>query len=497
MKTRQLFILLGAFLIGTVGLTGTTFAQGGGGGGGGGGAVPPDYGDLIVLYRDVTGVPILDTSSCQQPIAFPANVGCPDEGLIDLGDALVVPTDSATCAILPDYATCVEEADFGRTNLSRATDKVLASQLDDVIVNLAIADCTSLDPAGRMVYSRYVGDELMTGTIDSPLQNLAVYKQLMRSGDIGVDLPQGATALDTAARGFGAAMDKAGAVNIDLLVYLNEIMGLTDPAVDTILDKICIDIKQEVMGNVEYVQKCFLDYGSYGYDRTTNFGGPLPAGLPSPAYIPEDAPLVGWFEFLMDTGGGTFAIVDGSIMTAVFLDATGYTGGNIGGFAQLADDTREVINFMHTYAVPATSATALTCTPTPDPTDSYDLSISERSGLQVPKQIVATTEGREFIVSVANAGPDVASGTLTVTAVTSAGGDVLVDGLPGPFVYEFAGLLPGMTHSETKLFTIGEPHVAAKIVWTAVVAPVDVDPNMGNNAVSATSNVRVTGGGGR
>jgi hypothetical protein len=48
------------------------------------------------------------------------------------------------------------------------------------------------------------------------------------------------------------------------------------------------------------------------------------------------------------------------------------------------------------------------------------------------------------------------------------------------------------------MFTIAEPHVSAKITWTAVVAPAagDEDPYMGNNAVSATSNVRVTGGGG-
>ena len=117
----------------------------------------------------------------------------------------------------------------------------------------------------------------------------------------------------------------------------------------------------------------------------------------------------------------------------------------------------------------------------------------------MPRQVVATTEGREFVVSVANAGPATAAGTLTVTANTAAGGDVLVNGLPGPFVFDNGEVpLGGSYTTGTVYFTIDEPHVATKITWTAVVAPAagDEDPYMGNNAVDATSNVRVTGGGG-
>ena len=489
MKTKLLLTLLSALLAGTVGLSGAAFAQGGGGGGGGGGGTPPDYGDLIILYRDSIGVPILDESSCQQPIGFTENVGCPlacDEG------PCLIPTDSATCAIEPLYASCANEADFGRVNLSRASERVLASQLQDVLVNLAIADCTTLDPAGRMVYSRIIGDELATGTIDSPLQNLAMYKYLMRDGDIGVPLPQGATALQTAARGFGVAMDKAGEVNIDLLVYLNQILGLTE-GTTTLGEPVCIDVWEEVQGNMQFVEKCFLNYGGLTYNRATNFGA-----LPSPAYIPEVGPIAGWFEFLMDMGGGNFAVTEGSIFDTVFQSEPGFTDGNIGGFAQASDDTRAVINYMHTYAIPPDSGTEVPCMPLPNPTDQYDLSISEKSGLKVPRQIIATTEGREFVVTVSNAGPDVAAGTLTVTATAAQGGDVLVEGLPGPFIFEFDGVLQGLTFTTgTVYFTIAEPHVATKITWTAMVEPADVDPNMGNNAATATSNVRVSGGGRR
>ena len=485
MKTKLLITLCGALLIGTVALSGNALAQGqggGGGGGGGGGATPPDYGDLIVLYRNESGVPILDAFDCQQPTGFPENVGCP---LVCDAEPCIIPTDPDTCAIASLYATCANEADFGRVNLSRASEKVLDSQLEDVLVNLAIADCTSLDPAGRIVYSRFVGDELATGTVDSPLQNLSIFKHLVRDGDIGVPLPQGATAIQTAARGFGVAMDKAGEVNIDLLVYLNEIMGLTTGT--TILgEPICINVREEVMGSMQYVEKCFLDYSSFTYDRTTNFGA-----LPSPAYIPEGAPINGWFEFLQDLGGGNFSIAEGPIFDTVFLGDPGYMLGNIGGFAQAADDTRAVINFMHTNALPEGSGTEVPCMPLPNPTDQYDLSISDKSGLKVPKQIKTPTEGREFTATVANAGPDTAAGTLVVTAVRDDGGHVLVDGLPGPFVFAFADILPGLSFTTgSVMFTLGEPYGRTTIEWTAEALPEFVDPNPGNNLVEKTSNVR-------
>ena len=221
--------------------------------GGGGDVTTPDYGDLIILLRDDWGVPIVDANMCQQPIGFPDPDLCPEDGLLWNGEVWLVPTDPDTCAIDIAHAACTDEADFGRTNTARSSDTVLESQLEDVIIGLAIADCTTLDAAGRMVHSR-VDDLLVTNTIDSPLQNLSVYKHLMRDGTIGVPLPEGASPLQTAARGLGVAMDKAGAVNMDLLVYLNEFLGLTEGT--TILEyPTCIDVKQEVMGNMQYGRK--------------------------------------------------------------------------------------------------------------------------------------------------------------------------------------------------------------------------------------------------
>ena len=71
---------------------------GGGGGGGGGDTEPPDYGDLVILYRDADGLPILtdavgETGLCEQPIAFPSDtclVVCEE------GEPCLVPVNPTT-----------------------------------------------------------------------------------------------------------------------------------------------------------------------------------------------------------------------------------------------------------------------------------------------------------------------------------------------------------------------------------------------------------------
>jgi len=490
----------------------------------GSGMEPPDFGDLLILYRNENGVPYpsdevtvtdpetglpVDGGLCWQPIAFNVHdevgtscpTSCVEDGPFPAGSVDVVDVNQYNCAIEDGCAGCTQEADFGRINSARSPDEVFDRQLEDVVVNLATADCLTLDPAGRIVASRVVDGDALSGAIDSPLQNLAIYKQLILTGTLGTPLPQGADVLDTAARGIGAGSDKSGEVNVDLVAYLNQIMGLT--ATSTILDpKICETYREEVQGVIQLVEKCFLDYSAYSYDRTTNFGA-----LPAPAYIPEGAAIEGWFEYLALVPGTEleprFLIMEGSIMEAVFcVDpdpvtgvcvtgsdiADGFTDGNIGGFAQAADDTRAVINYMHNWPVPGNFPTTVPCGASGD--IAYDVSISEESGLQVPKNIIDGTEGREFSVTVAHVGgDDTATGTVTVTAIADAGGPIV----GSPWVFPFT-LEPGEIESFPQLFStdLGQ---RTTINWTAVAsAPGDV--NLSNNVRTAVSNVKVTGSGG-
>ncbi len=469
--------------------------SGGGGTGSGGTGGSQDLGDLFILYRDAYGVPILTADSCQQPLAAPG-AALPAVGDIPACTpssptaSCLIPVDPATCAVMPGYETYTQEVDFGRTSVVRSPGSVLATQLEDALVNLATADCASLDPSGRLVTSTVTNGVVSSAEIDSPLQNLAIYRQLMLTGYLGaatapLALPAGP--LDTAARGLGAASDKTGKVGVDIVVYLNQILGLTDEAVTTALPKICISVKEEVKGVVQMVRKCFLNYGpeggQYRYDRGSNFGS-----LPSPASIPAAGPLAGWFEYLavLDPTVPTFHIVNGSILGVVpaLSSAPALMAPNISGFAQAADDARAVIDFMHTWPVPGDYPTPLTCTPSG--ATHYDVSISSESGLQVPVRMVAGTEGREFTVAVANAGPDAATGTVEVTATDAKGAAIPTF----PRTYPFT-ILAGASQSWTEGFSV---NYTTTVTWRATAtAPLDV--NTGNNAVIATTMVTGRGGG--
>ena len=524
MKIHKMFITVMAALLlfGGDALAERPLGAGNGGGGGGSGSgddvsETTDYGDLIILYRDEDGVPIpsdvepvvdpetgatVDGGLCWQPIAFNVEdeLLCPAECVVTTTDPFTVSVNQYKCGVTTGCANCTQEVDFGRVNEARTPASVFEAQLEDVVIKLANADCTTLDPAGRMVASTAVYNAVTlesvstSSTIDSPLQNLAIYRQLMLEGFLGdvadpITLPASASVLDTAARGLGVASDKGGEVNVDMVAYLNSLMGLDN--VPTILDpKLCETYREEVQGVIQLVEKCYLDYAAYGYDRTTNFGA-----LPAPAYVPgtPETPIDGWFEYLAvyDLGVPSFEILQGPILQPVFGDDPGFTFGNIGGFAQAADDTRAVINFMHDWPMPDADVygTPVPCMGDPDADDRYDVSISEESGLQVPMTYVNGTD-RELIVTVANAGPDSATGTVTVTAVGTNGAAV-----PGfPWVSEFTDLGAGFSASFDEPFMI-DLGTSTTITWTAT-AEAEFDVNPLNNTVTATTSVKNTGGGG-
>jgi hypothetical protein len=182
-----------------------------------------------------------------------------------------------------------------------------------------------------------------------------------------------------------------------------------------------------------------------------------------------------------------FHILQGPITTAVFEDVV-FDEGNIGGFAQAADDTRAVINFMHDWPMPDADVfgTPVPCVPSDDVL--FDLAISEQSGLQVPKNYVNGGE-REFFVNVGNLGPDVAYGTVTVVATGA-------EGFLDDWTFLITELAVGDTASFTQIFTIDT--IGDQIEWNATVVadPPGADPNPTNNTRDATSKVRASGGGG-
>jgi hypothetical protein len=378
---------------------------------------------------------------------------------------------------------------------------VLDDQLSEVIRNLVLSPCApELDPAGRFQY--YAGDPLEAYTVDSPIQNLAIYRQLINGTALGgsdvpgLHIPQDQDRLLTAARSLGTASDKGGEVNADMVAYGNRILGLTETSD---LDKITILMRKEVMGEMKSVEEVFLDYSGFDYTRQGNFGN-----LPLSPYIPrysEPYTADGIFEHLAedeslwnDANGNSledserrFKIEHSDIVTTVFGNAVSNARNiiDMNGFVQAADDTRAVINYMHTWPVPADYATnRLPCASIYDDR-AFDVFVSR---IQAPTYIVLGAEEREIAVYV---------GITTVT------GEAEIE-------LTLTGTNNGETSTYKKTYTLNSDAPTAVftdtvkkeltqetgvIEWTATITDVDPSDNdsddydKGNNELKAESTV--------
>ncbi|MFZ5718940.1 MAG: hypothetical protein ACOY5Y_05660 [Pseudomonadota bacterium] len=277
------------------------------------------YGDLYVILRDANGVPILNEDGFVQPLDASGNLIPLDEEGAPIDESLVV------------------EADLGRLNSARSPSRVLDQRSAEVIDLLNSADAVTLDAAGRLV----VTADGVTKTIDSPLENMAIYVALMTEGTIpGVsDLP--GTALDhlvdgeftsadlvTAKSFLAAAADKTNPLTTDDVAYINKIL----------------EINLQTVGEVSY---SMVDFSSYTYDRSSTY---------------EDVTAT----VLVLQPDGSYKTETVNVFDYVFKSVD-YTGNNtLSAFATAADDARTVINVLHEAEIPDTTAT----NPTSRTTDS-------------------------------------------------------------------------------------------------------------------------------
>ena len=318
-----------------------------GGGSKGGDRMKGDlYGDLYVILRDAYGVPILTAGGYVQPIAFTMDA---DGNLVPVldgnGDYVLMPLDAEgeiDPTQIPDGANWVAaEVEFSRLSIARSPDKVLDRALDEAYLALTEADSVTLDPSGRIV----VVIDGVEQTFDSPLINLALYEQLVTYGNLilrdddgnpilvnGNVVPllptsilpdSGSTLsqadLELAASLFAAAADKSGVVNVDVVVYMNSILG----------------IDGTLAGD-------FVDYSTYTYDRATAY-----AGITA--------------EVLVQQPDGTYVVETVNVLDAVFGGDDGVfnagddnlTASNVDGFTAASDDALQVIEYLHNYSVPA------------------------------------------------------------------------------------------------------------------------------------------------
>jgi hypothetical protein len=289
------------------------------GGKAGGGGKPPGagskkgdlFGDMVILLRDTNGEPILTTSGLVQVIAYYYPEG--STTLVPLKDAagnLVVIPYNTEGDLLPTvtvdgktYDVFGAEVDLGRLSVGRAPTKVLDHSLTEALAKLTSATSITLDSTGRLVVDGV--------TIDSPLENLALYLDYMPDKTItGVTLPAGFNPASL----FAAAADKTGSITVDTVVYMNSILGINN------------------LNSGDY-----YDFDTYNYDRYTTFkdATAMVLVLKDGVYVPTEVNL---YEAVFNSTNW----VD---PTPVVDDA------GADDFAAAADDYLQVIEFVHDNAV--------------------------------------------------------------------------------------------------------------------------------------------------
>ena len=188
----------------------------GGGGNPDSGTVKGDeYGDLVMLLRDpVTGMPLPDAEGNLQVCTS-----------ADCSTYVSMTADGE----IPEGTTTFE-VDFGRASVARSPANVIEHSLEEAIAKLtADGAVISTDEAGRIT----ITVNGVTSTIDSPLENLALYIDLMQglasNTDSAAETALGSLAtLDTAASLLAGVADKTGDITLDFVVYENVIADVVN-----------------------------------------------------------------------------------------------------------------------------------------------------------------------------------------------------------------------------------------------------------------------------
>ncbi len=367
---------------------------GGGGGGGGGGGKGDSYSELLLLYRDVHGVPITDgpwegehgTSYCVQPIttesvpnpyyllegalpeyleaienpvdgrdvtlvplfahydeflpvetsaapdvgtsARPIDPGPPDDHEEDEGgepcDPLVITLPNGATF---NYGTFAKEVELERLNLARAPKHVLLQHMREVEALILATDPSAftLDAAGRPTFAGV--------TIDAMPKLQGMREALLETGTlpgadaypfpfqlVHDDFDQW-TPWELSSFALGGAASKFGTINVDAVAYHDRVMGIAVDMVDS------IGWPNDSHYSAE-LNEYFVDYSGFTYDRGATFPGCV-------VYLDPANVGAGYqAERLLD-------VVEFSDPTPKQDDLAGY--------AQMAEDARAVIYFIHLY----------------------------------------------------------------------------------------------------------------------------------------------------
>ncbi|HEY9147920.1 MAG TPA: hypothetical protein VIQ22_02825, partial [Gammaproteobacteria bacterium] len=286
-------------------------------------ASPQDlYGDLWKLVRDENGVPVL-LDNCPQPIASEPVVW-PD-GIERDTLPMAYSEDEGKCEIVLGYEEYVVELELGRLNGVRvlgSNPNALDRTLYDLVQSINAAGELGLkrDLAGRLAYGTL--DENLNPvyqTVDSPRAGMALYKALMEHGKLdGITLQ---------------IMGEEGQLE-------NYVVDITVP--QEVLDAEGLGYLKQ--GN----QACQANPADCGYKWQH---GSVPdyvdysSFLYSTQAVYEGIPV----SFVETQSAGECRYVDQTADIWVrVLGSDPFDGSNIAAIVQRAEDTRKVVDFIHT-----------------------------------------------------------------------------------------------------------------------------------------------------
>ena len=193
------------------------------------------FGDLWAILRDDNGVPILVKWVDGVQVVYPGSGSTAGWFVQPLdADGNPVPLDEEGH---PVDGNLPVEVDLGRLNVARAPEKVLDHSLVEALSKLTTADEVTLDPSGRLVADGV--------TIDSPLENLALFKAIVSTPAVDGMITLTASAMTdgqdvtysfeisveqaglVAAAAIAAASDKTGTLSSDEVMYIADFFGLS------------------------------------------------------------------------------------------------------------------------------------------------------------------------------------------------------------------------------------------------------------------------------
>lgn len=267
------------------------------------------FGDLWALVRDENGVPVLDGNGCPQPISV-------NGGTVPM----VLDPDSGECVIVEGYEDDVVELELGRLNVVRVAltnPRVLDRALYDVMNSINASVGLKLDLSGRLAYGIDDGTGNVTyQTVDSPLAGLAMYWALMRWGKL---------------EGTVEIMQDGTWTPVDLAIKPELEQQLTDEGLLFLMTGTTACQGNAADCGAKRLTSGYVDYSAFNHSTETIYSG---ANVNFVERQPGD---------LSCAYGDRTADVWQRI-----LGSDGYTGSNIDAFVKQAEDTRNVIQFIHT-----------------------------------------------------------------------------------------------------------------------------------------------------